>query len=82
MDDTVTLDRPEWIAEMLSKYVAHIPAEQKLFPMAESETVRLFREAAGMLGLPGLCMYQLRHGGASEDLLSGAREAELIRARG
>ena len=44
--------------------------------------VVLFRDASLLLGLHGVCLYQLRHGGASEDVLGQKRTIQAVQARG
>lgn len=45
------------------------PAEL-IFTTSADERVRLLRLAAWLLGLLGLCLYQRRRGGSSEDVVS------------
>ena len=51
--------------------------------MTDDLSVEVFRRAVAQLGLPPeMCLYQLRPGGASEDLLSGTRNEAAIKVRG
>ena len=50
--------------------------------MSDVHTMTWFKAATAHLGLPHLCLYQLRHGGASEELLEGRRSISEIMARG
>ena len=42
----------------------------------------LFRKVTVAQGLQDVCMYQLRHGGASEDILSARRTLAEVKTRG
>ncbi len=45
--------------------------------------VQMFKQACSLMGLPrDICLYQLRHGGASEDFLSRDRDSMEVKARG
>eukprot|EP00972_Heterocapsa_arctica_P038827 5721550-Heterocapsa_arctica.AAC.1 len=51
--------------------------------MSPATSVSLFKAACDLLGLlRGTCMYQMRHGGASEDLLSHSRPQDDVKRRG
>ena len=82
MDDTIIFDQPPWFSDLIVKNFEMLPAEAPLFPFSAAEAAFHFKLAAGAMGLPELCMYQLRHGGASEDLLGQVRDIAAIKARG
>ena len=81
MDDTVIMDRPAWMASLITKLCKGLAPDDLVFAMDGSLSVNLFRQAGKSLGLPKLCLYQLRHGGASEEMLDGSRLPEVIQAR-
>ena len=66
----------------MKKAAGRRAADQLLLSVAAGLAVSKFRAATALLGLPGLCLYQLRHGGASGDLLTKSRELSDIMARG
>ena len=82
MDDTVIMDRPMWMAALIAKLCKGLAPDDFVFAIDESLSVNLFRLAGQRLGIPKLCLYQLRHGGASEEMLDGSRLPEVIQARG
>ena len=82
MDDAVVLDNPPWLGPMLGRLALGRRREDLLFTVDARRMVRLFKELGAAAGLPPICLYQLRHGGASEELLTGARSAESIKSRG
>ena len=48
--------------------------------MNDNLSVKVFKRAVAHLGLPPeMCLYQLRHGGASEDFLSGTCSEAAIK---
>jgi hypothetical protein len=83
MDDTILIDKPSWLPGLLRQHFAHLAPGDPLFPLEASHTVSLFKNAAIALGLPAqVCLYQLRHGGASDDLLTKERAMADIKSRG
>ncbi|WP_248793382.1 hypothetical protein, partial [Escherichia coli] len=60
------------------------PPAGPLWPNSAIETIDLFAAAVSFLGLESLnpSRYSLRHGGASEDILSKARSVEAVKQRG
>lgn len=82
MDDTILLDAPRFLGPLLGQRLVGRRPRDCIFPLAADTTVAQFRQASDALGLPELSLYQLRHGGASEDALSRARPLAEIRARG
>ena len=83
MDDTVLFDNHVWLGILLGAMVAGRQPDDHVFNVKNDEQVRAFRAASVALGLPAdTCLYQLRHGGASEDLISGARSKGEVMRRG
>ena len=60
------------------------PAEARLWPFTRKELEDKFREACVRLALQNLrpCLYSLRRGGASEDLLTRSRADQGVKRRG
>ena len=70
------------MATLIAKLCKGLAPDDPVFALDETLTVNLFRQAGESLGLPKLCFYQLRRGGASEEMLDGSRLPEVIQARG
>ena len=82
IDDCVILDNPVWLGPVLEDYSSHVAWGDQIFSTTARENVEAFTDAGNLLGLPELCQYQLRHGGASNDLLTKLRSEEGVRGRG
>ena len=82
MDDTVLLDAPGWFGVLLAQVATSRAAEDPLFSISAADSVVLFNRAVSVLGLPKQCMYQFRHGGASEDVLGRVRTIDEVKSRG
>lgn len=82
MDDTILVDRPSFLGPLLGQRAAVLRPREVVFRLSADKSVAQFKEAAEALGLAGLALYQLRHGGASEDALSRSRTLGEICARG
>ncbi len=83
MDDTVLIDNPPWLASLVAAQFGHLVPKDRLFPFEADQAAKDFKEAASLPKLPGtLCTYQLRHGGASEVILSEHRSSDEVKARG
>ena len=82
IDDIINLDHPAWLGPAFAKWIGHREPKEKIFKFSADDSVRLFRKAAESLGLPPLCLYQLRHGGASEEVVQGVGPMEAIKVRG
>jgi hypothetical protein len=82
VDDAIIMDQPPWLGDVITKWFGPLKPDAPLFPEEPHVVLKSFRAACLTLGLPPLCMYQLRHGGASEDLLSKSRDAHAVKARG
>lgn len=81
MDDTVVIDEPLWLGAPVARQCENAGPLDLVFPMPSEEAVRPFRLAAACLWLLDLCLYRLRHGGASEDVLGRLRDVEEVQAR-
>ena len=82
VDDAIIMDQPPWLGALITKWFGALGPDEPLFPEDPNLVLKCFRAACQSLGLPPLCMYQLRHGGASEDLLSKTRDTQAVKARG
>jgi integrase len=86
-DDTILLDTPgfDWVFAVLLRHLGSRPLEgdADVWTFTVEQLRSVFNAAVTGLGLPdGTCLYQLRHGGASYDLLEGHRAWEAVRSRG
>ncbi|CAK0852262.1 unnamed protein product, partial [Prorocentrum cordatum] len=69
-DETVIIDHPVWLGECLAAHVRGRAPTDLIFPTPGAFVAAQFGVAARKCGLPRVCLYQLRHGGASGDILS------------
>jgi len=86
-DISLLLDNPEfgWMEQVLDQLVLGRHPEQPLFALSMKSWTRAFNQASAALGLETLgppVLYQLRHGGASHEMLTNAREFGDIKKRG
>ena len=81
-DDTVVLDHPSWLAPLLAGLTHGRVAGASLFAVDHEALKREWKACQELLGLHGTALYQLRHGGASEDALSRRRLVPEIMSRG
>jgi hypothetical protein len=86
-DDTVLLDSPAWLGAEVSRLCldcSGVPRAKDglLFDIPPGVLARQLSAATAVLGLPSLCLYQLRHGGASHDALTKVRAMQEIMSRG
>ncbi|CAK0829896.1 unnamed protein product [Prorocentrum cordatum] len=79
-DGTVIFDHPEWLGEVLGSWAATAADDRELFPLEAARVARLFKAAADRLGVEAP-LRQLRHGGASDDLLKRRRTLSEIQPR-
>jgi len=80
-DDTVALD--SWLGPELGRYAKGRPAESALFTTGPKEAAKLWKAACKAVSLPPKTVaYQLRHGGASEDVLQKKRTHQEVGERG
>ena len=83
--NSLPLGNPEtkaWLGKALQKMVKKRKAEDPLFNLDSEKFRKKFQQAGSWLGLPNLHTYQLRHGGASDDLGKGHRDHNGVKARG
>ncbi|CAE7387391.1 LYPLA1 [Symbiodinium microadriaticum] len=84
-DNTLLLDNPateRWLGPTLRNLAIRRGKERLLFSFSQEEFRKEFDKAGASLGVNGLQTYQLRHGGASEDLNSRVRDHVGVRERG
>ena len=83
-DLSIVLDSDAWIHPFLSVLVSGRSPEAPLWTLNGADIIRDLNAAIVGLGLEHLeiSRYSLRHGGASHDLLSGARSRAEVQARG
>ncbi|CAK0810952.1 unnamed protein product, partial [Prorocentrum cordatum] len=86
-DISILLDNPEpsWVDQMLDRLVEGRAVDAPLFPLDMRSWARAFQQAGAALGLGALgppVLHQLRHGGASHEMLPNAREFGDIKKRG
>lgn len=84
-DNSLPLDvKPiQWIGLALLDRKKALPKQtDKLFRFSMEEFRKKFQAAAQEINLEGIHPYQLRHGGATEDLTSKIREFSMVKARG
>ncbi|CAK0877157.1 unnamed protein product, partial [Prorocentrum cordatum] len=86
-DISILLDNPDfsWVDQMLDRLVEGRAIDAPLFPLDMRSWVRAFQQAGVALGLDALgppVLFQLRHGGASHEMLTNAREFGDIKKRG
>ena len=53
-----------------------------MFDQPHAQIVEDFCMALRVIGLTGVVLYQLRHGGASDEIITGDRSVEEVRRRG
>jgi hypothetical protein len=83
IDEGVPLDGGwQWLGTTLEQLAYGKAADEAIFTTPPAQMVELFGRASKALKLPKVVLYMLRHGGASEDLLSGARSEAEIMQRG
>ena len=81
-DDTIPLDSLEWLGPQLWQMVKDKKGSEYIFTGDPAVTRDRWKKVMGELGLQDVCLYQLRHGGASTDLLTKRRPLLEIMARG
>lgn len=80
-DDTVIVDSPPWLGEILELMSLERPPAVPLFQLTMPMLKRDWDDACRALGF-NAHLYQLRHAGASTDTLSRRRRPEEIGDRG
>ena len=83
-DEAVLIDTDPWLAPFLEAIKASRADHVPLWQSSVEDNIALFNLIAKDLGLDALkpSRYALRHGGASEDLLTGKRDLASIKRRG
>lgn len=86
-DDTVRLDATEdelrFVGPALHRMRAGRAAPAPLFQQPYDQFLHVFRQCGAVMGqAEDLSPYQLRHGGASHDLLFKRRQRSEVKARG
>ena len=84
-DNNVPFNTPgkEYLGQILHQHVAQLnKPEDKIYNFSSADFRKDFAEAGKILGISGLHPYQLRHGGAAEQLHSGVRDHAAVKARG
>lgn len=73
----------QFMGEMLLQAAAKCSRPQELiFKFTMDEFRKSFQEAGAALGLEAVHPYQLRHGGATNDLAAGVRDFQGVKSRG
>lgn len=81
-DDTILIDGPTWQQRAVMRLTAGKPSALA-FDVSERDLRRQWQAAIAALRLPSdTVMYQLRHAGASADLLAGRRKLPEVLLRG
>lgn len=84
-DNTLLLDNPltkNWLGPALEKLAQTSGKTSPIFDFKPDQFRVEFQKAGETLGLNSLHTYQLRHGGASDDLNSKLRDHHAVRERG
>lgn len=83
-DDAIWMDLDSWIGPLLAKLTHHRLPHSFLWPFAPRGIIHLFREACKLLHLLVLrpCRHALRHGGASDDLITKRRTLGEVKRMG
>ena len=83
-DQTVLWDNHLWMNEVFARLVGGRHGDSPLWPVQAGAVTSEFMLSCEELSLHSIrpCRYGLRHGGASEDILTKARELEAVKRRG
>ena len=83
-DKTVLIDKCPELINVLPRLLVGKRPEDPLWRTSGTDDVVIFAEAVKATGLDliSACRYGLRHGGASDDLMTGARSALEVKRRG
>jgi integrase len=87
LDEAILLDQPylQGLGPVLCEHVKGKRANNKMFDVDPSRVVTAFNEIITAEGYDNVgvnCMYQLRHGSASTDVLDGLRTLTEVQKRG
>ena len=83
-DDAVMLDTDPWMTPFLELLKANRPPDARLWTISGARVIQLFLQAVAVLGMSLLApvRYSLRHGGASDDILTKRRSLLEVKRRG
>eukprot|EP00435_Cladocopium_sp_Y103_P042198 s2255_g11.t1 len=83
-DATVLLDSDPWMDPLLKALIANRKPDELLWLDPHQKLVKEFSKAVTDLGLEhlGTCLYTLRHGGATHDILTRRRSMLEVKQRG
>ena len=84
-DNSIPLNSRErtWIGDVLHQHVRTLPKkDSKIFPFDAADFRQEMSAAGERLRLVGLHPYQLRHGGAADDLNAKERDHQGVKSRG
>ena len=83
-DESIMWDSDLWAGVLFTRLLQGRSPSDLLWPMDHGDIIFLFRNTCAQLGMSCLapCLYGLRHGGASQDLLSRTRTLEEVKKRG
>jgi hypothetical protein len=84
LDDSLLLDTETWLHEFYLLLITNRDPDAYPWPVRGHHAVTGLMSACDLLGLQVLrpCRYSLRHGGASEDIVSRRREPLMVKRRG
>ena len=80
-DDTIMVDESPRLGALLGRMASGKAPTAPLFDLAPGLVRQQWSEACSLLGFPELVSYQLRHGGASSDLLARKRAMGEVMSR-
>lgn len=84
-DNSLPFDKPttKWVGQMLLDKAKALPKKDaRIFKFKLEEFRKAFAKAGDAFEVPGLHPYQMRHGGATEDLTSKTRDFQGVKTRG
>lgn len=84
-DNSVPLNSRErtWLGGVLHQHVKTLPLNtSKIFPFDAADFRKEMQKVATEMGLNNVHPYQLRHGGAADDLNAKERDHQGVKARG
>ena len=83
-DESIMWDTELWTGALFQRLIHGRPPAALLWPLDHGDIIVLFKNVCQQLGMACLqpCLYSLRHGGASQDLLSRCRTLEEVKKRG
>ncbi len=83
-DESIMWDMDLWAGSLFTRLIHGRSPTDPLWPLDHGDMILLFKNTCQQLGMSCLepCLYSLRHGGASQDLLSRCRSLEEVKKRG